>query len=104
MHDSCTAIAAMRSSLDQTLRFKPVNGSRDRSARQQHLPADLVHRQRAFVQERFEHGEIRRAKLELRDAAQGVRLDRVQRFPQHQENVYASSPAQRLKIAFSHLS
>src|SRR5438093_12550612 len=96
-------IGAMRATLDQAFGLQAVDCDCDRAAREQNFFPDLVNRQRPFVQQGFEHGEVAAAHLQLRDALFGVGLDRTGRLPQHEENVNTTSARQRFHFTLAHL-
>src|ERR1043166_9462403 len=91
-------VGAVRASFDELPVFQTVDRGRNRATRQQDLLADLVNRERTFVQKRFENSEVAAAHLQLRDTALRIRLDRPRRLPQHEENMNPTAAAQRFEL------
>src|SRR6202171_5772839 len=71
---------------EQFSRFQAIDRGSDRTAREQNLPPDDIHRLRSLVQKHFQYREVGTAEAQPRHASNRVLLDRVGGLPQYQQD------------------
>ena len=81
MNDAGAAVVFVVAANDEAAAGQAVDGGGDGTTGEQHLSANLVDRERAFVKQRFENAEVAGTKSERDDARMSDGFQRPRGFP-----------------------